>query len=527
MRYLPRPIDLRHMEQFISFFITGVTILVVAVPEGLPLATGTLTTNRMEVVAIYVESNFIAPIKGKVSNKISKSVRKLLVDSIALNSSYTSMIVPSEIPGGPPSFMGNMTECALLGLAKELGADYKAIRSAVPDTSFTHVLTFNSDRKSMTTMVRSELVGYKPGHYVIHTKGASEIVLKHCERVLVADGNEEIISPETLASINKIISTMAANALRTIGLSFKILPDTADLEDDSATLESQTLIAICGIEDPVREEVPAAVAACQRAGITVRMLTGDNLNTAKSIATQCGILSSDESDVLAMEGTEFNKKIKDPDSGQVIQSQLDKIWPKLRVLARCLPEDKYNLVRGMRMAKPVGASRNREVVAVTGDGTNDAPALKMADVGFAMGITGTDVAKEASDIILMDDNFTSIVKAVMWGRTVFDNICKFLQFQLTVNLVALVISFTSACVLNDSPLRAVQMLWVNMVMDTLASVALSSENPSEDVLERLPVGSASNIVTKDMFSLIVGMAFYMLVVLLTVQYYGPKMFRMS
>lgn len=201
-----------------------------------------------------------------------------------------------------------------------------------------------------------------------------------------------------------------------------------------------------GIEDPVRPEVPAAIRKCQRAGITVRMVTGDNVNTARSIAIKCGILKEGEN-FIVMEGKEFNLAVRDPRNGKVRQERVDQIWPKLRVLARSSPQDKYTLVTGIIDSN---LTRGREVVAVTGDGTNDGPALKKADVGFAMGIAGTDVAKEASDIILTDDNFSSIVKAVMWGRNVYDSISKFLQFQLTVNVVAVIVAFIGACVITVS-----------------------------------------------------------------------------
>ena len=187
------------------------------------------------------------------------------------------------------------------------------------------------------------------------------------------------------------------------------------------------------------------------------MVTGDNLATARAIAIKCGILKLDHPDFLVLEGEEFNRRVKDKE-GKVDQEKLDELWPQLGVLARSKPRDKFTLVQGIINSK---LSPSREVVAVTGDGTNDAPALKEADVGFAMGIAGTEVAKEASDIILTDDNFNSIVKAVLWGRNVYDSICKFLQFQLTVNLVAVLIAFIGAAALNASPLRALQMLWVN------------------------------------------------------------------
>merc|ERR1712096_61026 len=274
-----------------------------------------------------------------------------------------------------------------------------------------------------------------------------------------------------------------------------------------------------GIEDPVRPEVPDAIKKCQRAGITVRMVTGDNINTARAIATKCGILHPGE-DFLCLEGKDFNRGIRN-EKGEIEQERIDKIWPKLRVLARSSPTDKHTLVKGIIDST---VSDQRQVVAVTGDGTNDGPALKKADVGFAMGIAGTDVAKEASDIILTDDNFTSIVKAVMWGRNVHDSISKFLQFQLTVNVVAVIVAFTGACITQDSPLKAVQMLWVNLIMDTLASLALATEPPTESLLLRKPYGRNKPLISRTMMKNILGHAFYQLVVVFTLLFAGEKFF---
>lgn len=258
--------------------------------------------------------------------------------------------------------------------------------------------------------------------------------------------------------MSTVIEPMAMDGLRTICVAYKdyifkgqgeplpnqtVIEQEPDWEDEESIINNFTCLCVVGIEDPVRPEVPDAIRKCQRAGITVRMVTGDNVNTARSIAMKCGILTPGE-DFLVLEGKEFNRRIKDSDG--VVQQQLfDKVWPRLRVLARSSPSDKYTLVKHIIESK---LSANREVVAVTGDGTNDGPALKKADVGFAMGIAGTDVAKEASDIILTDDNFSSIVKAVMWGRNVYDSIAKFLQFQLTVNVVAVIVAFVGACTIE-------------------------------------------------------------------------------
>lgn len=238
------------------------------------------------------------------------------------------------------------------------------------------------------------------------------------------------------------------------------------------------------------------------------MITGDNINTATSIATKCGIVKPGDN-FLILESKDFNARIRDS-NGEVSQALLDKVWPKLRVLARSTPQDKYILVNGIVESK---ISKNREVVAVTGDGTNDGPALKRADVGFAMGIQGTDVAKEASDIILTDDNFSSIVKAMMWGRNVYDSIAKFLQFQLTANLTAGILSIVCAGTIRAVPLKAIQMLWVNLVMDTLGSLSLATEPPTEQLLKRKPYGRTKPILSPGLIKMIVGHGVYQLIII--------------
>ena len=238
------------------------------------------------------------------------------------------------------------------------------------------------------------------------------------------------------------------------------------------------ILCIVGIKDPVRKEVPEAVQTCQNAGIKVRMVTGDNIHTAKHIAEECGIL------------TEYGLSIEGPEFRKLNAQQLEDIVPKLDVLARSSPEDKFTLVKTLKVLG--------EVVAVTGDGTNDAPALKESDVGLAMGISGTEVAKEAADIVIMDDNFSSIVKSVMWGRTVFSNIRKFLQFQLTINLVALVVAFVAAITTGETPLNVLQLLWVNLIMDSLAALALATEAPTRELLEQLPHGRNEPLINGKM-----------------------------
>ncbi|CAD5220230.1 unnamed protein product [Bursaphelenchus okinawaensis] len=557
-----QPFTMSDVSYFVNFIIVGVTVLVIAVPEGLPLAitlaltysvkkmmkdnnlvrhldacetmgnatsicsdkTGTLTTNRMTVVQSFINDRFYREVQPTWSELDSKT-RDLLLGGICINSGYNSNVVPSETPGQLPTQVGNKSECAMLQFMVELGQDYRAVRREHPEETLVKVFTFNSARKSMMTVVKREGGGYR-----VYSKGASEIIMARCKFILGAGGQVKPFGDQQYADINRsVIEPMASDGLRTMGLAFKdYVPGTPglneyqfdenlNLDDEESVREGMTAIAIVGIQDPVRPEVRAAIEKCQRAGITVRMVTGDNINTARSIATACGILKPG-ADFLALEGKEFNARIRDS-NGQVSQQKLDLIWPTLRVLARAQPSDKYVLVKGIIDSK---ATKNREVVAVTGDGTNDAPALKKADVGFAMGIAGTDVAKEASDIILTDDNFTSIVKAVMWGRNVYDSIAKFLQFQLTVNVVAVTIAFIGACAINDSPLRAVQMLWVNLIMDTLASLALATEMPTEELLERKPYGRTKSLISRTMVKNIVGHALYQLIILFGILFFGDK-----
>jgi len=572
--YKESPWSLYFVRFYLKFVIIGVTVLVVAVPEGLPLAvtlslaysvkkmmadnnlvrhldacetmgnatticsdkTGTLTTNRMTVVQAYICNKHYQPGRPDLPKfrDLPQNVAKLVTQGISVNSSYSTNVEHSaDVSGmGLPTQIGNKTECSLLGFVIDLGVDYRQLRREMPDTKFKKVYTFNSARKSMSTIIPLESGGFR-----VYTKGASEIVMKKCSFLIGDNGRiDSFTAAHQDRLVQTVIEPMAKNGLRTISLAYRdFVPSKAEKNQvhyDPSTepnfetmgednvIANMTCICIVGIEDPVRDEVPDAIKQCQRAGITVRMVTGDNINTARAIATKCGIVKPGDG-YLVMDGKEFNKRVRDPHTNEIRQDLLDKLWPRLRVLARSQPVDKYTLVKGIIDSN---MSLAREVVAVTGDGTNDAPALKKADVGFAMGIAGTDVAKEASDIILTDDNFTSIVKAVMWGRNVYDSIAKFLQFQLTVNVVAVVVAFIGACAIRDSPLKAVQMLWVNLIMDTLASLALATELPTPDLLNRKPYGRTSPLISATMAKNILGQSLYQLIVVFGFMFYGEKLF---
>lgn len=565
-----QPLSTDIFNHLIRFLITGITVLVVAVPEGLPLAvtislayavkkmmkdnnlvrhldacetmgnataicsdkTGTLTTNRMTVVKCYVNGKQYDVLPK--ANEVPTAIREMVANAISINSNYASKIEPATKPGQLPTQLGNKTECGLLGFVEQLGGNYTSIREANPTNQYVHVYTFNSGRKSMSTVIKHPTI---PGAIRLFCKGASEMVLNKCKYIMIGDQIKDF-SERDYNEVNKsIIEPMASDGLRTICVAYKdfvpanqkknngeeVLTESLNWDEDEVNLVNNlTCVCICGIQDPVRDEVPDAIKNCRSAGIVVRMVTGDNVNTARSIARQCGIIGVND-DFLVLEGKEFNQRIKD-EEGNVLQEKVDQIWPRLRVLARSSPQDKYVLVKHIISSK---LNPNREVVAVTGDGTNDGPALKKADVGFAMGIQGTDVAKEASDIILTDDNFNSIVKAVMWGRNVYDSIAKFLQFQLTVNVVAVICAFVGACIVGESPLRAVQMLWVNLIMDTLASLALATEPPTNELLERKPYGRTKALISRTMMKNIIGHAVYQITIIFVILFAGPKLFDMD
>ncbi|XP_026115053.1 plasma membrane calcium-transporting ATPase 3-like isoform X2 [Carassius auratus] len=542
-----------YVQYFVKFFIIGVTVLVVAVPEGLPLAvtislaysvkkmmkdnnlvrhldacetmgnataicsdkTGTLTTNRMTVVQIYVADQHFRDLPRP--DQISPKTLELITSAIAVNCAYTSKIMAADKEGGLPKQVGNKTECALLGLVLGLKQDYQAVREQIPEEKLYKVYTFNSVRKSMSTVIQMP-----DGSFRLYSKGASEILLRKCSFILGRDDETRAFKPRDKEEIvKKVIEPMACDGLRTICIAYRELPadPMPDWDNETDIVSNLTCITMVGIEDPVRPEVPEAIRKCQRAGITVRMVTGDNINTARAIAAKCGIIHPGD-DFLCIDGKDFNRRIRN-EKGEIEQERIDKVWPKLRVLARSSPTDKHTLVKGIIDSTTL---EQRQVVAVTGDGTNDGPALKKADVGFAMGIAGTDVAKEASDIILTDDNFSSIVKAVMWGRNVYDSISKFLQFQLTVNVVAVIVAFTGACITQDSPLKAVQMLWVNLIMDTFASLALATEPPNEALLLRKPYGRNNPLISRTMMKNILGHAVYQLIIIFTLLFVGEKIF---
>ncbi|ODH48339.1 calcium-translocating P-type ATPase, PMCA-type [Paracoccidioides brasiliensis] len=563
-------------QNFLQIFIVAVTIIVVAVPEGLPLAvtlalsfatnrmlkdnnlvrvlracetmgnatticsdkTGTLTQNKMTVVAgtfgtasrfgdkaiqdtsvqngnnqahqahhspADAEVNDVSP--AECVSTLSPSIKDLLKDSIVMNS--TAFEGDED---GVPTFIGSKTETALLSFAR----DYLALSSLSEERSnkeTVQLVPFDSGRKCMAVIIKQP-----NGKFRMLVKGASEILIAKCTRIVLdpaAELSETPLTDRNRSTLDDIIESYASRSLRTIGLVYRDFeqwpPRGAPTQEDDRTLavfepifKDMVFLGVVGIQDPLRPGVSDSVIRCQKAGVFVRMVTGDNLTTAKAIAQECGIFTPGG---VAMEGPRFRK---------LGSQQMNQIIPRLQVLARSSPEDKRVLVTRL---KKLG-----ETVAVTGDGTNDAPALKAADVGFSMGIAGTEVAKEASSIILMDDNFTSIVKAISWGRTVNDAVKKFLQFQITVNITAVIVTFVSAVASDDeeSVLTAVQLLWVNLIMDSFAALALATDPPTHTILDRKPEPKSAPLISVTMWKMIIGQSIYQLVVIFVLNFAGPN-----
>ncbi|KAJ3110094.1 Calcium-transporting ATPase 10, plasma membrane-type [Phlyctochytrium bullatum] len=517
---------IQKVQTVVGHFVVGITMVVVAVPEGLPLAvtislafsmfkmiqdncfvrhldasetmgeatcictdkTGTLTENKMTVVKLLTGDKLYYGEGSGESNSMKFTrdtfepmVRELMVENMCLNS---DCFIKENENNGLDQFVGSATEGAMLVLCRTMSYDYEQLREQVEKVE-NGVWTFSSDRKRMSTLVIPKAKSPTQKKYRLYSKGASEIILSLCTHMLDSTGTQVTrLTPNIATRIQRIITRWASEGLRTIGLAYRDSDQLLSTLDDGTGRDDPehdlVWIGLIGIKDPLRREVPGAVAQCQQAGITVRMVTGDNILTACKIARECNILHGD---LVALEGPVFRSMSKEEKISVV---------PKLAVLARSSPADKHTLVS---LLKELG-----EVVAVTGDGTNDAPALKEADVGFAMGIAGTQIARNASDIVLLDDNFVSIVQSLRWGRNVLNSVRKFLQFQLAVNLIAITLTFIGSCTAGESPLNTVQLLWVNLIMDSLGALALASDVPDDDILLHPPHRRTESIVSKQMMA---------------------------
>jgi Ca2+-transporting ATPase len=505
--------DVSHLLAYaLQTVMIAVTLIVVAVPEGLPMAvtlslaysmrrmlktnnlvrkmhacetmgattvictdkTGTLTQNQMQVF----ETNFYTLPDQKLTND---EVSILITEGIAVNST-------AQLDHSNPSkttVLGNPTEGALLLWLQKSGVDYVTIREK---TSRLTEVPFSTERKYMATLVESAL-----GKKVLYVKGAPEIVLSLCKFTAGNVGKAEI---------EKQLINYQNQAMRTLGFAYQIVEDDVDvIKDEAVTAKDLTFLGIVAISDPVRMEVPAAVKECVDAGIKVKIVTGDTTGTAKEIGRQIGLWDDkldNERNIIT--GAEFAK---------LTDAQLKDRVENLKIISRARPMDKKRLVESLQALN--------HVVAVTGDGTNDAPALRAAHVGLSMG-DGTSVAKEASDITIIDNSFSSIGRAVMWGRSLYQNIQRFLLFQLTVNVAACFIVLVGAFMGTESPLTVTQMLWVNLIMDTFGAMALSSLPPTEKVMQSRPRDRKAFILDKHMMCNIIGVGGFFFVMLLAFLY---------
>ena len=487
----------------LKYFMMAVTLIVVAVPEGLPMSVTlslALNMRRMLKTNNLVRKMHACETMGAITvictdktgtltqnlmqvheAKVDETRMDLVSEGISANS--TAFLEETE-EGKKPSGVGNPTEVALLLWLNGKGLDYTQLRK---EAQVIDQLTFSTERKYMATLVQSPIQGQK----VLYIKGAPEIVMGKCTLThdIIAQNNSQLLAYQNMA-------------MRTLGIAYKFIPEGAS--NDCAELVGEggmTFLGIFAISDPIRLDVPEAVGKCQSAGIGVKIVTGDTPGTATEIARQIGLWKSEDTERNRITGVEF--------AALTDEEALDRVLD-IKVMSRARPMDKQRLVQ---LLQQKGA-----VVAVTGDGTNDAPALNHAQVGLSMG-TGTSVAKEASDITLLDDSFHSIATAVMWGRSLYKNIQRFIVFQLTINVVALASVLLGAFLGTELPLTVTQMLWVNLIMDTFAAMALASIPPSADVMNEKPRKTSDFIITKPMRYNILGVAACFLVILMALIVY--------
>lgn len=510
--------------EILNIFMIAVTLIVVSVPEGLPMSvtlslalsmnrmlktnnlvrkmhacetmgattvictdkTGTLTQNQMQIY----QTNFFNLADQKLAND---EVSRLIKEGIAVNS--TAFLDLSE---EKPKTMGNPTEAALLLWLNSNKEDYQSLRE---EAKVIEQLTFSTERKYMATLVKSPQLGRN----VLYVKGAPEIVLQNCNRVAINGSYASVESCK--ASIEKQLLDYQNQAMRTLGFAYQLVEDEqveSFFENGRLKNADLTFLGFVAISDPVRSDVPDAVKSCLNAGIDVKIVTGDTPGTAKEIGRQVGIWNENDTERNIITGPGF-EALTDEEA-------LDRVLD-LKIMCRARPTDKQRLVQLLQ--------QKDAVVAVTGDGTNDAPALKAAQVGLSMG-DGTSVAKEASDITIIDNSFMSITRAVMWGRSLYQNIQKFILFQLTINVVACVIVLVGSFLGTESPLTVTQMLWVNLIMDTFAAGALASLPPNERVMKNKPRKSGPKgdfIISRRMANRIFSVGILFVVFLLAVLIY--------
>lgn len=525
------------MNSIVQIVAVAVTIIVVAIPEGLPLAvtltlaysmkrmmadhamvrelsaceamgsattictdkTGTLTINKMQVTQFWIGQQRM---EEKQPSEISPDVLELIAEGAGLNTTGEVHISPSL---RVPEILGSPTESAILSWAvSDMDVQVDSLKKS---HVIQHVEAFNSDKKRSGILVRN--IHTNAIH--IHWKGAAEMILSMCTSYFVHNGVITAMHNEERKLLENVIMQMANNSLRCIAFACKESAERSNLCTGKLEETGMSLLGIVGIKDPCRPGVKEAVESCKKAGVQVKMITGDNMFTARAIALECGILDADDYlDDAMVDGATFRNYSHEERLSMV---------ERIHVMARSSPFDKLLMVQYLKL--------QGHVVAVTGDGTNDGPALKEADIGLSMGIQGTEVAKECSDIVILDDNFSTVVTVLKWGRCVYNNIQKFIQFQLTVNIAALVINFIAALSSGDVPLTAVQLLWVNLIMDTLGALALATEQPTNDLLEKKPVDRDESLISKTMWRNLTFQALYQVTVLLVLQFRGGSIFHVN
>lgn len=510
------------VTSLLQSIMIAVTVVVVSVPEGLPMAvtlslaysmqrmlktnnlvrkmhacetmgattvictdkTGTLTENQMRVHG----TQFL----GLVDQRLTDDEASLLIrENIALNSTATI----DETKEGEPKVFGNPTEGALLLWLYQQGVDAQLLRQEVETIQ---QIPFSTERKYMVTEVHSAL-----GKRIVYVKGAPEIVFA------LSAHTEGGVSKEY---IEEQLLGYQSQAMRTLGFAYQVLEDgEVGIVDGKLVATDLTFLGFVAIADPVRSDVPKAVEECLNAGIHVKIVTGDTIATAREVARQIHLWTDGDTDAQIITGPEIEA---------MTDAELEQRIGEVKVVSRARPLDKRRLVEALQ--------RNNQVVAVTGDGTNDAPALKAAHVGLSMG-DGTSIAKEASDITIVDNSFSSIGRSVMWGRSLYQNIQRFILFQMTVNVAACLIVLAGAFLGTQSPLTVTQMLWVNLIMDTFAAMALASLPPSERVMKRKPRNRNAFIIDKHMGSIILGVGslFFVLLLVLLYLFQYAEVTRMS
>jgi len=513
-------VNVKIAGRILQYFMVAVTLIVVAVPEGLPMSvtlslalsmrkmlksnnlvrkmhacetigaitvictdkTGTLTQNQMQVA----KTDFFGL---KNQQLLDDDTSKLIKEGIAVNATAHLDFSDNTII----KTLGNPTEAALLIWLHNHGINYLELRE---EALILEQLTFSTERKFMATIIDSPSLNKK----VLYVKGAPEIVLLKCTDVQFEE--EKLPALAASEQIERLLLHYQDLAMRTIGFAYEIIDDEKERFVNGQLVNTTlTYLGVVAITDPVREDVPGAVKKCLDAGIDVKIVTGDTPGTAREIGRQIGIWNESDKVHNLITGPEF-EALSDENAIKRIKH--------LKIMCRARPSDKQRLVQ---LLQKTGA-----VVAVTGDGTNDAPALNFAHVGLSMG-SGTSVAKEASDITLLDDSFNSIATAVMWGRSLYQNIQRFLLFQLTINLVALVVVLMGSITGDELPLTVTQMLWVNLIMDTFAAGALASLPPNKKVMKNKPRKPTDFIITRSMRYTILSVGFVFVLILLGLLYY--------